>query len=134
MALFKTSPRQVLRDLPLKASVETWQRMERRHLPTETQKPVPVRPSRWLSDIKARLGRCITFGLGNEQIDVAAKIARTVGEQWKGLIVGNEGFVLRDGLEAPVRWGEMVSHPQIDPHGKYAWMIANGRRSKHERE
>ena len=118
MALFKTSHRQVLRDLPLKASLEPWQLMQRRYLPTEKQKAVPVPPSRWLSDVKARLGRCITFGLGNEQIDVAAKIARTVGEQWKGLIVGYEGFVLRDGLEAPVRWGEMVSPPQIDRHGE----------------
>ena len=118
MALFKTSLRDVLRDVPQKASVESWRLMQRRYIPTETHKPVLVRPSHWLTDVKARLGRCITFGLENEQINVAAKIARTVGEQWKGLIVGYEGFVLRDGLEAAVRWGEMVSSPQVNHHGE----------------
>ena len=80
-------------------------------------RPISTRPeeqplpnsSRWLPDIKARLGKCITFGLKDDQIGEAGRIARILGEEWKGLVVGHEGFVLRDGLEAAVRWGEMVS-------------------------
>ena len=73
----------------------------------------PVNP-RWLSEQKTRLGRCILFGLDRPQIDKAGQIARTLGEDWRGLVAGADGYLVsknqtKDSWEQKVLWGEMVS-------------------------
>ncbi len=70
--------------------------------------PVPPHSSRWLSDLKARLGRCIIFGLPKEQIGQAGQAAKVLGQGWRGLIAGREGYLIDSGQEGTVRWGEMV--------------------------
>ncbi|CAF9912641.1 hypothetical protein IMSHALPRED_000371 [Imshaugia aleurites] len=74
--------------------------------------PLPAAlPARWLSDIKQRLGKCIIFGLSQEQIDEAGSILRTVARDWRELLAGSEGFLTgrgRAGCEGrEVVWGEM---------------------------
>lgn len=49
------------------------------------------------------------FGLRGKQIEEAGRIGKILADEWQGLVAGYEGYVLRDGLEAAVRWGEMVS-------------------------
>lgn len=68
---------------------------------------------RFLSDVKARIGRCINFGIGSEQVAEAGAILREVNDNWRELVVGREGFLTgghRWGLyRQKVAWGEMVS-------------------------
>ena len=70
-------------------------------------------PARWLTDLKRRIGKCIIFGLKEEQIDEAGEILRVVASDWRELLAGSEGFLTgkgRAGLERrDVVWGEMVS-------------------------
>ena len=70
-------------------------------------------PSRWLSDLKRRIGKCIVFGLKQEQVDEAGSILKIVAQDWRELIAGSEGFLTgqrRAGMEGrEVVWGEMVS-------------------------
>ena len=70
-------------------------------------------PARWLSDLKKRIGKCIIFGLNQEQVDEAGSIMRIVAMDWRELLAGSEGFLTgrgRAGYERrEVVWGEMVS-------------------------
>ncbi|MCJ1382825.1 hypothetical protein MMC17_005938 [Xylographa soralifera] len=48
------------------------------------------------------------YGLHGKQIKDAGTIAKVLGEEWRGLIAGREGFLLNKGQEGTVRWGEMT--------------------------
>ena len=63
----------------------------------------------FLPEIKSRVGKCIMFGVKEDQTQYAAQISRLVSERWKNIVVGEEGYVAKDGLTDKVRWGEMVS-------------------------
>ena len=69
--------------------------------------------ARWLTDLKRRIGRCISFGLRKEQVDEAGNILRFVARDWRELVAGSEGYLTgrgRAGFEGrEVEWGEMVS-------------------------
>jgi len=71
-------------------------------------------PSRWLSDLKQRIGYCINFGLGHEQTIEAGAISKVLAQDWRELLAGSEGFLMgrgRAGFEGrEVVWGEMVSY------------------------
>lgn len=85
-------------------------------LPVSTMSPNP----RWLSEQKARLGRCIMFGLRGRQVEEAGRLARVLGEEWKGLVAGTDGYLVspqaqsllgkrtEDAWEERVVWGEQV--------------------------
>ena len=68
--------------------------------------------SRWLTSIKHRIGKCITFGLQRPQVDEAALILQELGRDWQELLAGSEGFLTdkrRAGLyKQAVVWGDMV--------------------------
>lgn len=70
-------------------------------------------PTRWLSDLKSRIGKCIIFGLKPEQVDEAGNILKVVAREWRELVAGSEGFLTgrgRAGTEGrEVVWGDMVS-------------------------
>ncbi|KAH7395830.1 thioesterase-like superfamily-domain-containing protein [Cadophora sp. MPI-SDFR-AT-0126] len=67
--------------------------------------------ARWLSDIKARIGKCIMFGMSGDQTQEAATVMKAIGEEWRALVAGREGFLVgrkRAGLlRQAVVWGEM---------------------------
>ncbi|CAL3965065.1 unnamed protein product [Diplocarpon coronariae] len=67
--------------------------------------------ARWLTDIKARIGKCIMFGMSAEQTKHAGSVLKAVGEEWRHLVAGREGFLVgrkRAGLlRQSVVWGEM---------------------------
>ena len=73
---------------------------------------------RWLSDLKARIGKCINFGINSEQVKEASAILHDVNLHWRDMVAGSEGFLTgkdRWGLyRQQVAWGEMVgsSSPQ----------------------
>ena len=79
---------------------------------------VPISP-RWLSELKARIGRCLSFGLKPAQIDEAGGVLSIIAQDWRELLAGSEGFLVgkgRAGLEGQeVVWGEMVGF-QKSPH------------------
>lgn len=71
----------------------------------------PLNP-RWLSDIKTRIGKCITFGLDKKQTEEATSVLQEIAMDWRGLVAGSEGFLTEKkyaGLwRQEVVWGEMV--------------------------
>lgn len=73
----------------------------------------PIDP-KWLSDVKERIGKCITFGLTSKQLQEASRILQQLAADWTGLLVGGEGYLTgagRVGLDKQaVVWGDMV-HP-----------------------
>ena len=89
-----------------------------RRLSSTTAAPpdVPITaalPTRWLSDLKLRIGKCIIFGLDREHVDEAGRIMKIVARDWRELLAGSEGFLTgrgKAGFERrDVEWGEMVS-------------------------
>ena len=74
-------------------------------------------PARWLSDLKQRIGKCIVFGLSQEQIDEVGNIMKIVARDWRELFAGSEGYLTgrgRAGCEGrEVVWGEMVRFVQV---------------------
>ncbi|KAJ4290896.1 hypothetical protein N0V90_010092 [Kalmusia sp. IMI 367209] len=67
---------------------------------------------RWLSDLKTRVGKCINFGISNEQTREAGAILQEMGDDWRDLVAGSEGFLTGKGrwglYRHQVAWGEMV--------------------------
>lgn len=86
-----------------------WQRTIRRYASTETPATATLSP-RWLSDVKLRIGKCVTFGLQPEQKTEAAAILDEICRDWRELLAGSEGFLTgpqRRGLfRRRVIWGE----------------------------
>jgi hypothetical protein len=79
--------------------------------PPAEPSPPAVNP-RWLSDLKARIGRCITFGLRREQQQEAGRICEVLARDWHELVAGSEGFLTEKGRRGlwkhGVVWGDMV--------------------------
>ncbi|XXH00041.1 hypothetical protein Hte_006382 [Hypoxylon texense] len=84
----------------------------------EEEEPLPpLPPSRWYSDLRARLGKCILFGCSREQAARAAGVLRALATEWRDLTAGAEGFLTggRRGLEGQqVAWGEMDSFGHVN--------------------
>jgi len=78
----------------------------------------PNLSSRWLSDVKARVGRCITFGMSSQQVDEAAMVLQEVSTDWRALVAGSEGYLTskeRAGLyKQAVVWGEQDSMGHVN--------------------
>ncbi|KAI1138523.1 thioesterase-like superfamily-domain-containing protein [Hypoxylon sp. FL0543] len=84
---------------------------------SSAEQPPPAPPSRWYSDLKARLGKCIMFGCSREQARQAASVARALATEWRMLTAGAEGFLTggRRGIEnQQVVWGEMDSFGHVN--------------------
>lgn len=66
---------------------------------------------RWLSTLKTRVGKCLTFGLQRPQIDEAGAILQEIALDWRDLLAGSEGFLTGKGRRGLWRhgvvWGEM---------------------------
>ncbi|KAL3425189.1 hypothetical protein PVAG01_04470 [Phlyctema vagabunda] len=81
--------------------------------------PAPsASPARWLTTTKARLGKCITFGLTPSQLQSTSRILGILGRDWRELVAGREGFLTdrkRAGvLRRRVVWGEMDSMGHVN--------------------
>ncbi|KAI0552576.1 thioesterase-like superfamily-domain-containing protein [Xylaria curta] len=91
----------------------------------ESHSSQPLPPTRWVSDVRARIGKCISFGCDAAQIQRAAGILGILAREWRVLSAGSEGFLTggRRGLEnQQVVWGEMDSfgHVNNTVYFKYA--------------
>lgn len=68
---------------------------------------------RWLSDVKQRIGKCITFGLKPYQTEQAGRVLQEITRDWRELVAGSEGYLTgpkRRGMHRQVvLWGEMDS-------------------------
>lgn len=88
----------------------------RRHARSQsTSTPAPATDAlspRWLSDVKTRIGKCISFGIGAEQTREAGSVLAEVARDWRELVGGSEGFLTgkewRGLYRQEVVWGEMV--------------------------
>ncbi|KAK1063888.1 hypothetical protein LTR12_010213 [Friedmanniomyces endolithicus] len=76
---------------------------------TETPATASLSP-RWLSDVKQRIGKCLTFGANDEQIHQAGRVLSEIARDWRELVAGSEGFLTdakRRGIyRQEVVWGE----------------------------
>ena len=65
---------------------------------------------RWLSDLKARIGKCVQFGMNEQQIAKAGLLLAEVAKDWKALLAGSEGYLVdkrRAGISSvPINWGD----------------------------
>ena len=80
---------------------------------SSTQAPATEKLSpRWLSDVRARIGKCIMFGINDGQTSEAGSILQEVSSDWRELLAGSEGFLTgqeyRGLYRQEVVWGEMV--------------------------
>ncbi|KAF2200972.1 hypothetical protein GQ43DRAFT_416809 [Delitschia confertaspora ATCC 74209] len=123
-----------------------------RHTSTESNNDKLATASlnpRWLSDLKSRVGKCITFGLTSEQVNEAGSLLQEIAHDWRDLVAGSEGFLTaknRRGLyRQEVVWGEMSSplrHVNNVMYNRYAesarcnWALhfANVHDSEHKEE
>ena len=87
--------------------------LTRPHSTAADKKPATASLSpRWLSDLQARIGKCIMFGCSPSQSKEAGSILQEIAQDWRGLVAGSEGFLTdpdRAGLyRRGLEWGEMV--------------------------
>ncbi|KAK3366124.1 thioesterase-like superfamily-domain-containing protein [Lasiosphaeria ovina] len=86
--------------------------------------PPPPPPSRWITELRTRVGRCISFGCDNQQISRAAAVARAIALEWRDLLAGSEGFLTggRRGLDRQkIAWGEMDSFGHVNNVNYYRY-------------
>ncbi|EME39971.1 hypothetical protein DOTSEDRAFT_137200 [Dothistroma septosporum NZE10] len=106
--------------------------------PASQPAPVPSNP-RWLSDVKHRIGHCITFGLTPSQNLEAFEIIRDFAVSWRELLAGSEGFLTgkhrRSMFRLPVVWGEQDSMGHVNNvvYNRYAETGRIGWASKYGR-
>ncbi|KAI1809174.1 thioesterase-like superfamily-domain-containing protein [Poronia punctata] len=86
---------------------------------------IQLPPSRWISDIRARIGKCLSFGCDVSQVRRASEILRVLANEWLSLSARSEGFLTGKmrGLESQqVVWGEMDSfgHVNNTVYNRYA--------------
>ncbi|KAI1352111.1 thioesterase-like superfamily-domain-containing protein [Xylaria sp. FL0043] len=80
-----------------------------------TSQPLP--PKKWVSDIRERIGNCISFGCDQAQVQRAAEIIGTLAREWRVLSAGSEGFIVGRGggfEDQQVVWGEMDSFGHVN--------------------
>lgn len=79
--------------------------------PTQSAKPHTIDP-KWLTMMKRRIGKCMTFGIRSDQVQEAGSVLQQLARDWRELIAGSEGYLTdekRRGLfRHNVVWGEMV--------------------------
>ncbi|KEF60027.1 uncharacterized protein A1O9_04877 [Exophiala aquamarina CBS 119918] len=84
---------------------------------TEEPNTTTVSP-RWLTDTKARIGKCISFGMSPSLVDSAGNILRELGTDWRNLVAGSEGYLTskeRAGLHRQaIVWGEQDSMGHVN--------------------
>ncbi|GAP83992.2 putative thioesterase thiol ester dehydrase-isomerase protein [Rosellinia necatrix] len=84
---------------------------------TRKPPPPPPPPGRWVSDVRARVGRCVGFGCDAGQAARAAGVLGVLARGWRELAAGGDGFLTGPGrgLEGQqVVWGEMDSFGHVN--------------------
>ncbi|KAK5372328.1 hypothetical protein LTR20_001355 [Exophiala xenobiotica] len=103
--------------LPTTATTLCRPRRYSAHAPSPEQSKTAL-SSRWLSDTKARVGKCITFGMSDSLVDKAGRILRVLGHDWRAIVAGSEGYLTdpkRAGLHRHnIVWGEQDSMGHVN--------------------
>jgi hypothetical protein len=83
-----------------------------RHVRFQSTAATAALSPRWLSDVRARIGKCIMFGIDGAQVREAASILQEISTDWRELVAGSEGYLTgkewRGLYRQEVVWGEMV--------------------------
>lgn len=97
-----------------------------RSTPAQEQGATASLSPRWLSEVKQRIGKCITFGMDSQQTDRAGQILQEIARDWRELVAGSEGFLTgrkrRGMFRQEVVWGEMDSMGHVNnvQYNRYA--------------
>ncbi|KAI1799981.1 thioesterase-like superfamily-domain-containing protein [Daldinia bambusicola] len=90
----------------------------RNYIPDTTKSDIrPYLSKGWLSELKARIGKCIMFGCNREQAQFAAALLHSLTTEWRELLAGSNGYLTGGGrgLEKQrVVWGEMDSFGHVN--------------------
>lgn len=93
----------------------------KRHQSTVSSDTAPATAAlspRWLSDVKTRIGKCISFGINSTQVEEAGSILQETADNWRELVAGSEGFLTgkqwRGLYRQEVVWGEMDSMGHVN--------------------
>ncbi|KAK0636383.1 thioesterase-like superfamily-domain-containing protein [Bombardia bombarda] len=84
----------------------------------------PPPPTRWIADLRARVGHCVMFGCSTQQVSRAAAVLRALATEWRTLLAGSEGFLTggRRGLDGQrIAWGEMDSFGHVNNVNYYRY-------------
>ncbi|KAK3308288.1 thioesterase-like superfamily-domain-containing protein [Chaetomium strumarium] len=87
-------------------------------------KPPPLPPSRWITELRTRVGKCLLFGCNSQQISQAAGVMRALATEWRELLAGSEGFLTggRRGLDGrEIVWGEMDTFGHVNNVNYYRY-------------
>jgi acyl-CoA thioesterase FadM len=80
--------------------------------------PTKGNAARWLSEVKGRLGKCLSFGTPASLMGEATALAGELGRSWREIVAGSEGFVTdpqRAGLHRqPIVWGDQDSMGHVN--------------------
>ncbi|KAL2138535.1 hypothetical protein VTI28DRAFT_5269 [Corynascus sepedonium] len=90
---------------------------------SQAQVPPPP-PPRWISELRARIGKCLAFGCNAQQVSQAAGVLRVIATEWKELLAASEGFLTggRRGLDSrEIAWGEMDSFGHVNNVNYYRY-------------
>ncbi|KAL8288992.1 hypothetical protein RB597_000872 [Gaeumannomyces tritici] len=72
---------------------------------------------RWLSELRARIGRCVMFGCSRDQVSRAAVVVRALAAEWRDLTAGNLGFLTGEGRglqDHKILWGVMDAFQHVN--------------------
>ena len=85
---------------------------------TATEEAKNAISPRWLSATKARIGRCISFGMSSQAVDEAGQLLEVLGRDWRALVAGSEGYLTsekRAGVNKQhIVWGEQDSMGHVN--------------------
>lgn len=90
---------------------------------TDGELPPPP-PSRWIAELRSRIGKVIIFGCDHGQVSRAAAVLKVLATEWRDLLAGSEGFLTggRRGLDRhQVAWGEMDSFGHVNNVNYYRY-------------
>ncbi|KAL8376564.1 hypothetical protein RB595_007592 [Gaeumannomyces hyphopodioides] len=78
--------------------------------------PEPPSP-RWLSELQARIGKCVMFGCSRAQASQAAVVVRALATEWRDLTAGSQGFLTGEGRglqDHKILWGVMDAFQHVN--------------------
>ena len=85
---------------------------------TYSTRPTALPDPRWLHDFRARVGRCINFGLRPDQVERVGQLTKEVTADWRALLAGAEGFLTHPSragmLRHAVQWGDQDSMGHVN--------------------
>lgn len=104
------APARLILKSPSKAQGSSIRSFSRSSTTQQNCNPATTANPRWLSDLKLRIGKCVQFGMNEQQTTHAGLLLAEVARDWRALLAGSEGYLVdkrRAGITSvPINWGD----------------------------